>query len=236
MNKVRAAHPATHITHADLGGQCGHGRVVGEAGPEPECELWHAPWEPQAMALTLAMGGTGQWNIDMSRAARESLPAYARLTYYEIWVHGLERLLRERGLVSARELADARMHRAAKTVVRELKAADVPTALAKGSPTERSTEAPPRFAVGDTIRIWAGEVPHHTRLPRYTRGRRGTIAAHHGAHIFADAHATGRGEMPRHLYTVQFEGTELWPDAADATEATRLSVCIDAWEPYLAPV
>ena len=41
-------------SHADLGGQPGHGRVV----PEPEGELWHGAWEPRALALTLATART----------------------------------------------------------------------------------------------------------------------------------------------------------------------------------
>lgn len=32
-----------YISHADLGGQDGHGAVQ----PEAEGELWHAPWEPR---------------------------------------------------------------------------------------------------------------------------------------------------------------------------------------------
>ncbi|MBI5721593.1 MAG: nitrile hydratase subunit beta [Burkholderiales bacterium] len=228
-----------HVSRADLGGQRGHGRVVGPAGPEREGDLWHAAWEPRALAVTLAMGGTGQWNIDMSRAARESLPGYAGLTYYEIWVLALERLMRERSLVSAGELRSGSVRRPPKVPARMrlpmLRAEDVATALARGSPSERCVDAPPRFAVGDAVRTFAGEVPHHTRLPRYARGRLGRVVAHRGAHVFADAHATGRGEMPQHLYTVCFEGAELWPDAEDASEAARLSVSIDAWEPYLAP-
>ena len=62
--------------HADLGGQDGHGRVV----PERESELFHAPWEPQALALTLAMGATDAWNIDMSHSARQTLAGYGTLT------------------------------------------------------------------------------------------------------------------------------------------------------------
>jgi len=227
--------PAPYVSRADLGGQRGHGRVVGAEGPEHEGDLWHAPWEPKALALTLAMGATGSWNLDMSRAARETLPGYARLSYYEIWVHALERLLAERGLVNARELREGCVRQPPRPVARVLQAADVAAALARGSPTGRPAEAPPRFAVGDVVRTYAGEVPHHTRLPRYARGRRGVVVAHHGAHVFADAHASGRGEMPRHLYTVRFEGRELWPEAADASEASRMSVGIDAWEPYLEP-
>lgn len=232
MSGMRTAH---YTSRADLGGQRGHGRVVGPEGLEREGDLWHASWEPKALALTLAMGATGQWNLDTSRAARETLPAYARLTYYEIWVQALEKLLRERNLVSARELREGRVLDAPQPLARVLHAGDVSPALARGAPTERPAEAAPRFAVGDVVRTYAGEVPHHTRLPRYARGRRGTVVAHRGAHVFADAHASGRGEMPCHLYTVCFEGRELWPDAADADEAARSSVSIDAWEPYLEP-
>jgi nitrile hydratase len=213
-----------HVTHADLGGRRGYGPVV----PEPEGELWHASWEPRALALTLAAGALGHWNIDTSRATREALPDYARLSYYEIWIHALDRLLRERGLLD----------RPAGASERVLHAADVAAVLARGSPTARDTAGPPRFAVGDRIRTWAGEVPHHTRLPRYARGKLGTIVHHHGAHVFADAHASGRGEMPQHLYTVAFEGRELWGGRgtpAEQAEAARLSVSIDAWEPYLQP-
>ena len=90
----------TYLGKADLGGQVGHGPIV----PEPEGELFHAPWEPRVLALTLAMGATGSWNIDMSRAARETLEDYGSLSYYQIWFGGLSRLMRERGQVSAEEL------------------------------------------------------------------------------------------------------------------------------------
>jgi nitrile hydratase len=225
----------THVSHADLGGQRGHGRVIDEHGPEPEGELWHAPWEPRALALTLAMGASGQWNIDMSRAAREALPAYARLSYYEIWIHALEALLAERGLVSTAEIEQGRALQPVRERVRVLHATEVGAVLTRGSPTERPAPAAPKYAVGDAVRTWAGEVPHHTRLPRYARGRRGVVVACLGAHVFADAHASGRGEMPQPLYTVAFEGRELWPEAADRAEAGTLSVSIDAWEPYLEP-
>lgn len=217
----------TYTSHADLGGTLGHGRVV----PEPEGELWHAPWEPGVLGLTLAMGATGAWNIDLSRAARETLPAYARLTYYEIWFEALVKLLAERGLVGADELAAGHALRPAQPLARTLAAADVAAVLARGSPTERPAATAARFALGDRVRTWAGEVPHHTRLPRYVRGKVGTVERVHGAHVFADAHASGRGEMPHWLYTVVFDGAELWGAGA----APGLRVSVDAWEPYLSP-
>jgi nitrile hydratase beta subunit len=220
-----------YVSHADLGGQRGHGRVV----PKPEGELFHAAWEPRALALTLAMGATGSWNIDMSRAARETLPDYGRLTYYEIWFAALAKLLAERALALPDELQAGRALHPAPPVARTLMAADVSAALAKGSPTLREALTQPRFAPGQAVRMHAGEVPHHTRLPRYVRGKCGTIERVLGAHVFADAHALGRGEDPRWLYTVVFRGSELWPRRADAGEAASIAVSVDAWEPYLEP-
>jgi nitrile hydratase len=218
------SHTMAHVTHADLGGQQGFGPIVNE----PEDERFHAGWEPRVLALTLAMGGTGLWNIDISRAARESLPMYARLTYYEIWFEALLKLMAERGLVDDDELIAGRSLRAAPPLPRKLHATDVPAVLAKGAATERPATTKARFKVGDTVRMFAGEVPHHTRLPRYVRGRHGVIERVHGAHVFADAHATGRGEMPHWLYTVAFDAQDLW---SDASHGVRVSV--DAWEPYM---
>ena len=215
----------SYLSHADLGGQDGHGRVV----PEPEEELFHAAWEPQALALTLAMGATGAWNLDMSRSARETLPDYSSLTYYEIWIKGLEKLLIERGLVGLDEIAAAQMLHPPRPVTRVVRAADVPSVLAKGSPTRRRVTAPARFAVGERVRTRAGEVAHHTRLPGYARGKMGRIEHIRGVHVFADAHAQGLGEQPQWLYTVVFSGRELWGDTA--TQGLRVS--IDAWESYL---
>ncbi len=215
----------SYRTHADLGGQDGHGPVVPETGGE----LWHAGWEPRALALTLAMGATGSWNIDQSRASRETLPDYAALSYYQIWLAGLQRLLAERGLLGDDELATGQMLHPPLPVKRVLAAADVAAVLAKGSPTERAATVPARYAVGDAVRTRTGVPPHHTRLPGYARGRRGVVARVHGAHVFADSNAQGLGEAPQWLYSVVFSGRELW--GRDAQPG--LSVAIDAWEPYL---
>ena len=101
-------------SHADLGGQVGYGAVV----PEAEGDLFHAAWEPRVLGLPLAMGASGAWNIDMSRAARETLPDYAQSTYYQIWLGALEKLLLERGLIGAPELAAGRMLEAPVPVAR----------------------------------------------------------------------------------------------------------------------
>lgn len=213
----------------DMGGLHGFGPVV----PEPNEPWFHAEWERRALAVTLAMGATGSWNIDMSRAARESLPPAEYLTksYYEIWIAGLEKLMAARGLVSADEIAAGRSLHPAKPVARVLTAADVPAVLTKGSSTERPATTPARFAVGDRVRARNMHPVTHTRLPRYVRGHIGTIELVHGTHVFADSHAADGAENPQWLYTVRFDGRELWGESADPT----VRVSVDAWEPYLEP-
>ena len=79
------------------------------------------------------------------------------------------------------------------------------------------------------VRHGPGAQAHGVADRETRRGRGGTIEFMHGAHVFADSHALGLGEQPCWLYTVVFEGQELWgPDAS-----AGLRVSVDAWEPYL---
>lgn len=210
----------------DLGGMMGFGPVR----PEPEAVRFHAGWEKRALAVTLAAGALGQWNIDASRHARESLPPGEYLTsgYYEIWIKGLEKLLLERGLVTAEELRDGRM-REAGPALPPLRAEAVGPVLARGSPYDRPATAPPRFTAGDAVRTRNVNPAGHTRLPRYARGRSGVIERVHGVFVFPDSHAHGQGEAPQWLYTVRFTAAELWGEDADP----MLTVSVDAWESYL---
>jgi nitrile hydratase beta subunit len=214
----------------DMGGAHGFGAVE----PDPAEPLFHAEWERRAFALTLAMGATGEWNLDATRHARESLPPaqYLASTYYEIWLAALERLTVQRGLVSPEELAAGRaLAPEARPTARTLAAADVGASLRRGAPTNREAPAPARFAIGDRVRARTMHPPTHTRLPGYVRGHVGTVTHVHGAHVFPDAHAHGAGEDPQWLYTVRFDGRELWGDDADPTA----TVSTDAFEPYLEP-
>ncbi|MCW2717123.1 MAG: Nitrile hydratase subunit beta [Pseudonocardia sp.] len=214
---------------ADLGGMMGFGPVV----PEPEGEYFHADWERRALALTLAIGAAGRWSIDAGRHARESLhPAeYLTSSYYAIWVKALERLLVATELVDADEIAQRRVLTPG-VPVRAWSATDAEKALAAGSPYDRPAQGPARFAVGDAVRTRVVHPTGHTRLPRYARGKTGVVERVHGAHVLPDAHAHGAGEQPQWLYTVRFDGRELWGAAA----APDLNVTIEAWEGHLDPV
>jgi nitrile hydratase subunit beta len=213
----------------DLGGMMGFGAVLAE----PNEPWFHAPWERRAFGLTLAMGGTGSWTIDTSRHARETLPPaeYLSSSYYEIWAKGLEKLVVQTGLVSADELKAGRSLAPAAPVKRVIKADDVAPMLARGGPSTRPADQPARFLVGDQVRTRNINPTGHTRLPRYARDKTGIVELVHGAHVFPDTNAHGRGEYPQWLYTIRFTGRELWGEDADAT----LVVSIDAWESYLEP-
>lgn len=208
----------------------GFGPVI----PEQDEPSFHGEWEKRALAVTLACGALGQWTLDESRHARETIPPalYLSKSYYDIWITALEKLLLRHGLVTADELRASDALTAKPSTRNPPLAADrVATALAKGAPTERAITAQPRFAIGDGVTTKVMHPATHTRLPRYARGKKGIVKFHHGAHVFPDTHAHGQGEQPCHCYGVEFSARELWGADADPT----LTVMVDCWDPYLDP-
>jgi nitrile hydratase beta subunit len=210
----------------DMGGMHGFGKVE----PEADEPVFHAPWEGRVLAMNRAMGYLGVWTIDTGRFSRETLPAHVYLgsSYYRKWTLGLESLCVQFGLVGDDELAAGHALHPAKPVKRTLTAADVPKTLSRGD-YDRTPPAPAKFNPGDRVRTRNINPPGHTRLPRYARGRHGVVERVRGCHVFPDAVANGQGEDPHWLYTVVFNGRELWGEAADPT----VKVSIEAWEPYL---
>ncbi|MGB3874282.1 MAG: nitrile hydratase subunit beta [Shinella zoogloeoides] len=214
----------------DLGGLHGFGPVA----PEPGEPYFHAEWEKRALGVTLSCGAFGAWSIDESRHARESIPpaTYLSASYYEIWIRALETLLERHGFVSAAELAEGRMLEKGAEPKRVLKAEMVPAVLARGGPCDRPLDTAPRFAAGARVRTRNLNPPTHTRLPRYARDKVGVVEAVQGSFVFPDDSAHGRGENPQWVYTVVFDGAEIWGEGAEP----GLTVSIDAWESYLEPV
>jgi nitrile hydratase len=211
----------------DLGGAQGFGAIH----PEPNEPVFHAEWERRAAALSLAMNATGMWNIDIVRHARERIPPrfYLRASYYEIWLRGLERLVVEHNLIHGAEFDAKRSLDPPKVLPRKPLAADVPGLLAKGSRYDRPAKSPALFAAGDKVRARVMNPLGHTRLPRYVRGRLGTIARVHGVHVFPDSNAVGKGEDPHWLYSVAFDAREVWGPEGKPGDTIHL----DLWEPHL---
>jgi len=214
----------------DMGGMHGFGPVQ----PEADEPVFHAPWEGKVYAMRRLVGAWRRWNIDAGRHSIERMPAaeYLRTSYYEKWLQSLEMLVVERGLITAAELASGRADPAAPKMTPPVRSADIPAiATARGS-SERESSVPPRFAIGQKVRSRKINPVGHTRIPRYVRGRIGTVELDHKAHVFPDSNADFRGEAPQRLYTVRFAARELWGDAANPADA----VLVDLWEEYLEPV
>ncbi|UUV07189.1 nitrile hydratase subunit beta [Ruegeria sp. YS9] len=219
----------------DMGGRFGDGPINPEAEDAPFfAEDWHA----RALAVTLASGFLGQWNIDISRHARERLSPkdYSRFSYYEKWISGLADLLVERGVLSLDDLRGGGEDGPHPLAERMLKAEAVSAALAKGGPADRPSNVSVQFSVGQQVvttrpagnRIVDGG---HTRLPNYASGAKGRILRLHGTHVLPDSNAHGLGEAPEPIYAVVFPASELWTSPEHPDD----EVVLDLWQSYLEP-
>jgi nitrile hydratase subunit beta len=211
----------------DMGGMHGLGPIA----PERDEPVFHQAWEARVLALTLAVGAWGRWNLDASRFARESLPGadYLAMSYYEKWLAGLLALMVKTGLVTAAEVEAGSPAAGTLRLTPPLDAQGAAAAIARGGSTTRDTPSPRRFEIGQSVRARNLNPTGHTRLPRYARGRAGVIERDHGVHVFPDTNAHGQGEQPRRLYGVRFAARELWGEAA----APQDSVHLDLWDDYL---
>lgn len=217
----------------DMGGVEGYGPVP--YVPEEPISLKER-WEAFAGAAFFALERSGRTNIDAHRHRIERLDPdrYLPISYWGRWLAAVEAAAIEQGIASAAEVDQAvaatgndpatcapppRLHPTVGFESRENTRGFI-----------RQVEEPPRFAVGDTIRTQA-HAPHrgHHRLPRYVRGRTGTVARVYTAFTLPDAMAHNQGEQPAYVYAVAFAATELWGPEADPNQTCH----IDLFEPYL---
>jgi nitrile hydratase subunit beta len=212
----------------DMGGMDGFGPV----NPDESGPVFHAAWEGGVMAVSRVMGGIGAWNIDQGRYHIEMLPPELYLkSYYRRWLERTERAMVAYGYADAEEIAAGHALHPGKTPPRgKFTLEDIPRACRRGS-FYRPATTQARFAVGDRVRTRNMHPKTHTRLPRYVRGHTGTIVALRGCQVFPDTEAIGQGEHPQFLYTVEFNGLDLWGPDSDPT----LKVSVEAFEPYLEP-
>ena len=215
----------------DMGGMHGFGPVIRE-DREP---VFHADWEGRVHGASLAFIFSGAWNVDEHRYSIERIEPVQYLTesYYEHWLDGVESLLLEKNIVTKAELAAGRVMTSGKgghAMTPVTKSQIVPF-FEHGGSIAMETKAAPRFKVGDAVIARNINPHHHTRVPRYARGKRATVVALHGSFGFADTRAQGLGDNPQHLYSVRFECAELWGADAEPREA----VYLDMYDSYLDP-
>ncbi len=213
----------------DLGGMDGFGPVE----PEPSEPVFHQPWEGRVFAISMAMAASGIWNIDIGRFGIERLPpaVYLASSYYEKWRRRVELLVVEHGLATQDEIDSGQSKRPGKHLPNGTFTADRTNGVLKRGTFTRAPQAEPRFQPGDRVRARNMHPQSHTRLPRYVRGHLAVVERLHDPNVFPDSVVRGEGESPQWLYTIIFDGHELWGD--DAEPGT--SVSVDAFEPYLEP-
>jgi nitrile hydratase len=209
-------------------------------GPVPYTateSVFHEEWEGRVFGIATFVQTVFGPNFDSFRAVMEKLPPEEyRGPYYGRWLSVLERMLGGyvRGTKSAPKLkvagaAFSVRHVLARPTLPRFMNVQVMPRIVGGAKRALQT---PKFKLGDAVRVRAERHDGHTRQPGYVTGRRGTIVEHRGAAVFADVHAgPTRAKVAEHLYTVAFEGAELWADRAEPNTEIR----IELFEPYLEP-
>ncbi len=217
----------------DLGGRREFFGPVAYTATEP---VFHEEWERRVFGLATFVQTVFGPNFDSFRAVMEKLPPEEyHGPYYGRWLRVLEQMLGSyvRGTKSAPKLkvagaAFSIRHVLARPTLPRLLNVRVMPRIVGGAKRALQT---PKFELGDSVRVRAERHDGHTRQPGYVTGRRGTIVDHRGAAVFADVHAEARTKVAEHLYTVAFEGAELWGDRAEPNTEIR----IELFEPYLEP-
>jgi nitrile hydratase subunit beta len=212
----------------DLGGREGFGPILDKDDDKP----FHADWETRAFGIKQSSAAATSWTIDWFRYCRELTGPVDYLTrpYFDQWLTTLAAQMVDEGYLTLDEVKTG-----ASSFAPNPSRSPQSSQAARASVNDPrsfavSVNAPPRFALGATVRCRLDGGSGHTRLPGYVRGRAGEIHTHHGGHVLADASARGekRGE---HLYTVGFASADLWPEAKGSADR----VFVDLWESYLEP-
>jgi nitrile hydratase len=211
----------------DMGGMQGFGPIR----PEQNGAASDAPWQERILAIYLALGRWGRWTSDFARQTRESLPpvVYLTLDYNQRRYAQVVELLLGADLATRAEIESGIPALGTPRLTPPFTAGQVPVWFAAGTPRKRNLAVASRFRVGQRVRARDINPVTHTRLPRYARGRLGTIMRDYGVSVFPDSNARGLGEKPQHLYSVQFAARELWGEQAKPKD----TVYIDMWADYL---
>ncbi len=204
----------------DMGGMDGFGPIDRETN-EP---VFHTEWERRVFALSFGIAVSVQTDNDSFRREVERIPpvAYLKSSYYELWYRACHAILARHGVLEPGKPEGVRP---------PLTAGDVRPSIEDGAPTRMPDNGiVARFKSGEAVVARNIHPTGHTRLPRYARGKTGTIHAVHGVFSFADSKARGDGPCPQHLYTVAFTAQALWGEGA-----RRDRIFLDLWDDYLDP-
>ena len=211
----------------DMGGMQGWGTVA----IDPDEPVFRERWHGRAFAMGAMSMGLSGTNLDAFRHGLERLHPYDYLAdgYYGRWLACAETLLVDSGVLAPGAVEARARNLSGGSVDEPADVEENKPVYARGGPGSlRDIEDPPAFSAGDRVRAKEIRTEGHTRMPGYIRGRTGTVHALRPAALLPDTNAHFQGENPQHVYTVEFDSTELWgPDA----ESAKLR--IDLFESYL---
>ena len=209
-------------------------------------------WELMAYVLCEVLGWRGIWvseerrrlgNVDVGRAIYFGVPYYAR------WLWSVGRLLVEKRHISWGELTDRldevrkryaggldgcrpdaqpKSHGGGAGVTRNK---HPPEAVGFGDPQcFAGTAPPPRFAVGERVRVRDLPAMFYTRTPEYCRGAEGLIAEVTYESPAPEDEAWDREDAPPEwFYIVRFKQAELWDCYTGSDKDTLQTELPERW-------
>ena len=205
---------------------------IGPMNIEKDEPVFHGDWEKKVFGLTLATMAAGIYATDEVRYLTETIPPQDYLTfkYYEKWLYSLELMMLNKDLITKEELESGKV--LAPELATGVEAATperVQYGMNNRLPVFVDVDIAPKFKTGDAIIAKNINPLHHTRLPRYIRGKRGVIEMRHGIFLLPDTNAHGGPDKPQHVYNVKFSARELWGEDAPAAD----HVYIDLFDDYM---
>lgn len=210
----------------DMGGRHGFGRInVDEAEVQ-----FHEPYEARVRSIVNAVSQAPDWSIDWFRHCRELInPAdYLTRPYFDQWVQTYGAMMVNSGWATVEELSTGKATTTLQGLPAPIDAQQARASVLKARHFDADIDQKPAFTSNDLVLTTTNVSNGHTRLPSYARGKTGKIIDHHGAHVFAEAMAVN-DKRHEHLYTVEFELSQLWPEVSDSID----TVSLDLWESYL---
>ena len=205
----------------DVGGM----QDMGPVRPEHNEPVFHAEWEKRVFALFNAVDV--EWPLRRTQIELIPPAEYLRMSYYERWLAALQQILIETGMATPAEIESGKAVGKAAAGHHVLTAAEVPSWNVPDTSPKLTATA--HFHPGQRVRARNLNPVGHTRLPRYVRGKLGTIERDGDVEALQDSDIQGLGPKQQHVYTVRFAARELWGDRASPHDYVYAAL----WEGYL---
>lgn len=210
-----------------MGGMHGFGAVDVD-----DDAAYHEEWELLTRAICHRSWISGLINLDAFRRTMEDFPPdiYLGTSYFGRWLLGLELSLIERGYLTREEIEERLAELAdGSPPAPELSHSHQASAAHRTASVAEPAAVVQRFEVGDRVRVLNVHSQRHTRVPRYLCGKVGVVQVARGHEVFPDTNAYYQGDRPQVVYSVTFEGREIWGPSAEPAQL----ISIDLWDSYL---